>query len=135
MYKIPDNKGELSTCVVRYQNCHVSKTFHWIQLNDTRQMSKWLNILWTFKLINIGTVPINILLLNKCLFKRYYISMHCHSNKNPSHRQTMSVVGIIKYAENGSSWMISCRIYSCEKGCDNTPLFLESLKTLLQYKL
>lgn len=38
MYKIPLNdKGELSTCIVRYQNGHLSeeKNNHWIQLNDT----------------------------------------------------------------------------------------------------
>lgn len=69
MYKIPLNdKGELSTCIVRYQNGHLSeeKNNHWIQLNDTRQMSRWLNILWTFKFLNIGITPINILLLNAC---------------------------------------------------------------------
>lgn len=130
MYKIPDNKGELSTCIVRYQNCHVSKTFHWIQLNDTRQISKWLNILWTFKLINIGTVPINILLLNKCLFKRYYISMHCHSNKNPSHRQTISSMPRTVALEWYPVEYIVAR-----KVVITPPFFLESLKTLLQYKL
>jgi hypothetical protein len=31
--------------------------------------------------------------------------------------------------------MISCRIYSCEKGCDNTPLFFRIVKDFIAIQI
>ena len=72
-------------------------------------------------------MPINILLLNACLSDNI-LTCIVILIKTQGHKQTMSVVVIIKYAENGSSWMVSCRIYSCEKDYDNTPLFFRIVK-------